>query len=471
MQIPKRMPMALVAVIIAVGSLLFLSLVVAPNGAAWEDGQAKSGSYRVVSTARQASALTEPETPGPLLGWAMIWTLLGIFAGGMALNLTPCVYPLIPITVSYFVGQTARASRSRGNLVLHGVFYILGLSFTNSLLGVVAALTGGLMGALLQSSWVLLGVAAILLFFAAGLFGLWELRLPPSLTRAASKNYTGYFGTLFMGLTLGLVAAPCIGPFVLGLLTWVAGIGSPWFGFLVFFTLSLGLGVPLFLLAMFSGQIEKLPQSGGWMIWVRKLMGWVLVGMAVHFAGPVLPQAWSTLLVAAVVLSAGLHLGWIERSHAGARGFRWIKAGVGVACLVLAASIITSWATKEPDSGIAWNPYSEELLQEAQRREKPVIIDFYAAWCAPCCEMEEVTFQDPSVVKKAADDFVMVKVDLTRGGNELHDRLIQDYEVRGVPTIVFLDRDGRERRELRLVDYTPPDQILDHMAKLKKAGR
>ena len=132
------------------------------------------------------------------------------------------------------------------------------------------------MGAILQNPVVLGVVATVLLFFATSLLGFWELRLPAGLTQAASKTYTGYFGSLFMGLTLGAVAAPCIGPFVLGLLTWVASMGSPWLGFIVFFTLSLGLGTPLFLLAMFSGQIEKLPRSGEWMLWVRKLMGWAL---------------------------------------------------------------------------------------------------------------------------------------------------------------------------------------------------
>ena len=110
------------------------------------------------------------------------------------------------------------------------------------------------------------------LFLDSGSF-----QLPQSLTSAASKSYAGYFGTLFMGLTLGVVAAPCLGPFLnLGLLTWVASMGSPWLGFLIFFTLSLGLGIPLFVLAMFSGSMEKLPGSGEWMLWVRKLMGWVL---------------------------------------------------------------------------------------------------------------------------------------------------------------------------------------------------
>jgi thiol:disulfide interchange protein DsbD len=234
----------------------------------------------------------------------MIWTLMGIFAAGMALNLTPCVYPLIPITISYFGGRS-----DRRQLIGHGLCYICGLSITNSTLGVVAALTGGLMGAVLQNPLVLTFVAVLLIILATSLFGLWELRLPSDLMQAASRSHAGFVGTLFMGLTMGVVAAPCIGPFVLGLLTWVASMGSPWLGFVVFFTLSLGLGLPLFCLALFSGNLSKLPRSGEWMLWVRKLMGWVLIGMAVYFIRPVLPEMARILLPAIVALTAGLHLG------------------------------------------------------------------------------------------------------------------------------------------------------------------
>jgi thiol:disulfide interchange protein DsbD len=269
-------------------------------------------------------------------------------------------------------------------------------------------------------------------------------------------------------LTLGVVAAPCIGPFVLGLLTWVAGTGSPWLGFLVFFTLSLGLGLPLFCLAVFSGQIEKLPQSGGWMLWVRKLMGWVLVGMAVHFIRPVIPELWATLSLAAVALAAGLHLGWIDRNQANFSAFRWLKAGVGMACLVMATFLVTSWMMRGP--GVDWKPCSEQIFSEAQKLKKPVIIDFYAIWCTPCRELEDVTFHDTAVVGLAETDFVMVKVDVTKSGNELHERLLKQFDVKGVPTVVFLDRNGKERRDLRLVDYLPPDQFLGHMNELKKTS-
>ncbi len=415
------------------------------------------------SPAGLAEMAAQSDTSKPLQGWAVIWTLLGIFAGGIALNLTPCVYPLIPITVSYFGGKTGQ---SQGKLLIHGVCYIGGLSVTNSLLGVTAALTGGLMGAMLQSPVVLGAVAAILVFFATSLLGFWELRLPYWLTQAASKSYTGYFGSLFMGITLGVVAAPCIGPFVLGLLTWVAGMGNPWLGFLIFFTLSIGLGLPLFLLAMFSGKLDKLPRSGEWMIWIRKLMGWVLVGMAAYFIRPFLPQTAGILVLAAVALAAGLHLGWIDRARAAFRAFDWMKTGAGIIGVVVATYFIGSLIMQGP--GVQWHVYSDQLLFEAVEKQKPVIIDFSAAWCAPCRELDEVTFHDREVVKQAEQDFFMIKVDLTRKGNSDDERLLQKFEVKGVPTIVFLDRQGKERRDLRLVDFLPPDQFLVRMAENRK---
>jgi len=273
-------------------------------------------------------------------GMTLVWTLIGVLLGGVALNLTPCVYPLIPITVSYFAG---RSGKGHGALIGHGICYILGLAVTNSTLGVIAALTGGLMGEILQNSWVLAGVAAVLIVFASSLFGFWELKLPSGLTQAASKNYTGYFGSLFMGLTLGIIAAPCIGPFVLGLLTWIASIGVPWFGFIVFFTLSLGLGLPLFILALFSGKLEKLPRSGEWMVWVRKMMGWVLVGMAAYFIQPILPQGSIHILYSLIAFIAGIHLGWVDKSVASGSLFPLLKKVIGLTGIFLSFFILITF--------------------------------------------------------------------------------------------------------------------------------
>ena len=282
---------------------------------------------------------------------------MGVFAGGLALNLTPCVYHLIPITVSYFGGRNAQGKRE---LIGHGICYIGGLALTNSLLGVIAALTGGLIGALLQSPLVLTAIAAVLTAFAMSLFGFWELRLPYWLTQAASKSYTGLFGSFFMGITLGVVAAPCIGPFVLGLLTWVATIGDPLVGFVIFFTLSLGLGTPLFVLALFSGQLAKLPKSGEWMNWVRRLMGWVLMGMAIYFIRPILPLVLQKYILATVAIAAGVHLGWLDKTAATFRSFPWLKSFIGTICLVMGIVLIGAQMFTGPS--VYWHNYSDRLL-------------------------------------------------------------------------------------------------------------
>jgi thiol:disulfide interchange protein DsbD len=143
-----------------------------------------------------------------------------------------------------------------------------------------------------------------------------------------------------------------------------------------------------------------------------------------------------------------------------------MKTGSGILGLVIAVGMMGSFVMQGP--GVRWQTYSDRLLNEAIENQKPVIIDFSAAWCAPCRKMDEVTFHDREVVKQAEQDFVMIKVDLTRKGNAGNERLLQKYDVKGVPTIVFLDRQGKERQDLRLVDFLPAEQFLVRMAESKK---
>jgi len=396
---------------------------------------------------------TEQPVPGTKPGAGLWLTLVGIFLGGLALNLTPCIYPLIPITISYFGGRGGKAG---GKIILHGLLYISGLAFTNSILGLTASLSGAMLGSVLQNPIVLMIVAGILIGFATSFFGLWELRIPSGLARFASKNFGGYFGTFFMGLTLGIVAAPCLGPFILGLLTYVGQKGDPFLGFLYFFVLSIGMGLPLAVLAIFSGALERLPMSGGWMVWIRKFLGWILVGMAGYLLQPLIPGDFErVVLLAMIAVAAGLHLGWIDSSQ-GSPLFSKVKRGLGA--ILIAGAVVFFLVAQQHAEGIRWTPYEEGLLAGAVRENRPVMLDFYADWCVPCKELEKKVFRDPEVVK-LSKNFLTMRVDLTKRQEALQ----KQYRILGVPTIIFLNRQGEEEKGLRIESYISKDEVLNRM--------
>ena len=363
---------------------------------------------------------------------------------------------MIPITVSYFGG---RSDAIKGSAVIHGVLYILGLAFTNSVLGLAAALSGGMLGAILQNPVVLFIVAGIMVGLALSFFGLYEIRIPSRITQVASRNFGGFFGTFFMGLTLGIVAAPCLGPFILGLLTYVGQKGDPFLGFLYFFVLSVGMGLPLAVLAVFSGTIEKLPMSGTWMVWIRKALGWVLIGMAGYMLQPLFySEAARSGMYAAILLSAGLHLGWIDKNR-GARTFLLVKRAFGL--VLIGGAVVLLVMGAEKGETIQWVPYSESALAESAKSNKPVILEFYADWCGPCKALEKKVFNQADIVT-LSKKFTTLKVDLTTR-HEAQEILQKKYKIRGVPTIVFIRGDGLEERKLRIESYVDPGEMLKRM--------
>jgi len=384
-------------------------------------------------------------------------TLLGIFLGGLALNLTPCIYPLIPITVSYFGG---RSKKIQGHTALHAAVYLAGLSLTNSLLGLSAALSGGMLGAALQKPLVLLFMAAIMMALALSFFGIWELRAPGFMTKIASKNYKGYLGTFFMGLTLGVVAAPCLGPFILGLLTYVGQTGDPLLGFLYFLVLSIGMGLPLCILAIFSGGLERLPRSGEWMVWVKKAMGWLLVGVAAYIVKPLLPPSLiKDGLLFLVMIMAGIHLGWLDKTGQGRKRFGFIKKSLSI--VIALTGIVLLVSAIQPRQGVAWQPYSLEAMASAKDAQRPVLLDFYADWCLPCKELDHRTFADDRVVD-LSQRFAMLRLDLTRRQPHQNE-ILRRYRVRGVPTVIFFNSKGIELTGLRVEAFVKADDFTARM--------
>jgi thiol:disulfide interchange protein DsbD len=388
---------------------------------------------------------------GPFAGRSLPALLALVFLAGLALNLTPCVYPLIPITVGFFSRQSeGKASRTFGLAVA----YVLGMSVTYSALGVFAALSGSLFGSWLQKPAVLVVIALVVLALALSMFGLYEIQAPHFITdRTGSK--AGVVGALTMGLFVGFVAAPCIGPFVLSLLTYVAQQGSAALGFGLFFTLAMGLGLPYVVLGTVSGSLKAMPRSGEWMIAVRKVFGFVLVALAAWFLRPLLPERVFDLAVAAPLVAGGIWFLAFEKSGSGLGWFRALRAVLGVA--LLAAAIPFLLPAKKGE-GLAFRPYSDAALAEATAAGKPVVIDFFADWCLPCKELEKFTFTDPEV-KKALEGWVLLKADLTKTASPEVAALRTRWSIQGVPTIVFLGPDGKETKP-RVVQFEKPGAFL-----------
>ena len=389
-------------------------------------------------------------------GWAAALAL--IFLGGLALNLTPCVYPLIPITLAYFGGQAA--GRPRRTFTLAAV-YVVGMCLTYSGLGVLAATTGSILGAWLQSPVALVFVALVMVALGLSLLGLYELEVPAVLrNRIAARP--GYGGALFMGLTVGLVAAPCIGPFVVSLLAYVGQRGSLLLGFSLFFVLSLGLGLPYLVLGGLAGATTGLPRAGAWMVWVRKLFGCVLFAMAFYFINPLLPAAWARFTIPVVLALSGLYLGFVEGSPIRAAGFRVARLATAGVALALAAWMLVP---SDVSAGVTWEPYSDEAFVAAVEAGRPVIIDFTADWCLPCKELDHMTFTHPEVIAASAR-FVRLRADITGVGTPAVQSLLKKHDVLGAPTIAFFGADGQERKDLRLTGFEAASGFLERMKKI-----
>jgi thiol:disulfide interchange protein DsbD len=372
-------------------------------------------------------------------------TLLILFVGGLALNLTPCVFPMIPITVGFFAMQSDGRRSRRFALSLA---YVLGIVITYSALGVFAALSGRMFGSWLQSPAVLIGFAVLMLVLASSMFGVWEFRVPQFITNR-SAGRAGVAGALTMGLFVGIVAAPCVGPVVVALFTLVAAIAKPTIGMAMFATLAFGLGFP-YLIAL-----NVFPKPGEWMVQVKKAMGFVLIAMAFYFLRGVIGETPFRLGVAASLLIGAIFL-FLSRGERG-RVMRLVCA------FILLAGGIAFAIPPRKGVEVQWQKYDAAV---ASTTGKPIVIDFFATWCIPCKELDEKTFSDASVAKDL-DRFTRIKADLTNGDDPAVKELTKRYSIVGVPTVVFINSSGREQQQLRLTGFETPEQFLARTQQVK----
>lgn len=380
----------------------------------------------------------------------LLLSLLFVFLGGLALNLTPCVYPLIPITVGYFGGQSEGRT---GKLFLLGILYVLGMALTYSVIGVVTSLSGAVFGTLLQNPFVIIGIALLFVVLSLSQFGVYEFKLPDAWVAKAGGAKSGAFGAFFMGLTMGIVAAPCIGPFVLGLVTYVAAKGDPYYGFLMFFIMAVGLGLPYLILALFSGKIKQLPRAGNWMEGVKHVFGFLLLAMAIYFVGPLLPKSINHFALPIFGILAALFLLFVDRMANNVKGFRAFK--IVFSLIVIAVSIYALIPEKKNEP--SWQTFTEAKYAQSINNHEKMIVDFYADWCIPCKELDATTFSDPRVVE-VSRNFTAYKVDMTKTVSDETESLRNRFNIIGMPTVLIINSKGDEVH--RLTGFVSADDFL-----------
>jgi len=224
-----------------------------------------------------AGGLSDALTQSPLLA------LGTLFGAGVLTSLTPCVYPMIPITASVIVG-TSGEDASRGRVIGLTLTYVVGLAMFYAILGALAGMTGTLFGTVSASPWARLAIGNLLLIFALGMLDVFPMRVPEKLSRWANNLGGGSYPAVFvLGATSGIVAAPCGAPAFAVVLTWVAATQSGFMGFIYLFVFSLGMTALLVAVGLSSGLATKLPSSGPWMVWAKRLAGLVMLGMAEYY--------------------------------------------------------------------------------------------------------------------------------------------------------------------------------------------
>lgn len=368
--------------------------------------------------------------------------LLAGFLAGLLLNLTPCVYPLIPITLSFFSQQ---AKESTGGKFALGVSYMLGIALSFGVFGAVSVLVGKGFGTLFQSPWFNLGLFGLLFGLALSMFGLYEIRLPGFLQKQL-RGRAGTAGAFIMGSLLGVGAAPCGTALIAALAIVVAQQGSFPLGISVFTAIGLGLGLPYVFLAVAGAQ---LPRSADWLTTLKRIMGLVIILFAVtRYLGPALqglsaniPYVATLWINAVVFFGSAAYLLWFDRSF----------SSKVIAFIRTFAILFMAWygsgyiydATAPPPEGIKWEPFTIEAFERAVGSGTPVVVDGTANWCAACMEIEHKTFTDPEVIR-AMRGVRAFKMDLSTGVDPAYQKATQEhFGWQSLPHIRFYNPQGQ----------------------------
>ncbi|WP_421862925.1 protein-disulfide reductase DsbD [Motiliproteus sp.] len=443
-----------------------------------------SANRSAFATTDEGLSLTDPRQYVERLSGGNLWLTLALFFGaGLALSLTPCVFPMIPILAGIIAGH--------GNAITSGkalrlsLVYVLSMSLTYTLVGVLAGLFGANLQASFQNPWIIGLFSGLFVVLSLAMFGFYELQLPQSLQSRLdniSRSQQGgqMAGVAVMGLLSALIVGPCVAAPLAGALVYIGQTGDPTLGGLALFSMSIGMGTPLILLGCSAGKL--MPRAGSWMESVKRFFGVGLLLMAIWMLDRIVAPQVTMGLLAVVLIGSAVFLRTLDRLEQDAGAVMRLGKSLGVILLIYGAMLMVAIGTGQgtllrPLQGIAGGGAAaipevrfteittreqlQPLLAEARRQQVPVMLDFYADWCVSCKELEVVTFADTAVVDQL-DRFVTIKIDLT-AHDDAAKALYQEYQIVGPPALVFYTKSGQRLDEAMLVGVPDPEDFLRHL--------
>jgi len=420
-------------------------------------------------TAGATAEAARPEGGKVALGLGVILAdLLKAFLWGLAISLTPCVYPMIPITVAIVGGQ----QRTRLQALSRTALYVLGIALTYSLLGYLVATLGASVRNAFRSPWLLVPVGGIFVVLALGMFDVINIQAPQALGRLSGRlsGRGGLVGILLLGVVSGVAAGPCVAAPLVALLVEIARIGSPAMGAAMMFSMAWGMSLLLLVAGLSTGL---LPKAGAWTVGVKKLFGFVLLWAALYFVRPVVGEAAYWLGSAAVVLAGAVFLGLTDAIGPDAGFKERLKRFAGLVAVFAAAGLALHGfggggaglgsPALAPQAASLFAEGDTEAVDAALGAGKPVLLDFTGEWCGYCKVLDRTTFSHPAVVEELRR-FRAFKVDVSARGAA---GLVRRYDIPGPPLVLVFDSAGKQVARLTYEDAKKPEAVAELLRKVK----
>jgi thiol:disulfide interchange protein DsbD len=431
------------------------------------------------STSQPDAAITKKDLSftEQLASQSLAINLLVFFAVGVGLAFTPCVFPMFPILSSLIAGQQNLSTKKAFAL---SFVYIQGMAVTYAALGLVVAALGGQVQGYLQHPYVLISFSLLFVLLAMSMFGWYEIKLPSSmmnkLTQVSNNQKGGnYVGVFLMGVLSGLIASPCTTAPLSAALLYVAQSGDYLVGGLTLYVLSLGMGLPLLLLGTSGGKL--LPKAGGWMEQVKTLFGFVMLVVPLILLERLISANIILLMAGILALAAALYLHHWQSNQQQSK----LKTGLWFAAMLLVFTGFSLakdyfWpvqvqvnSQKNEFKHVANLAELKVAVDDANKQGRLVMVDLYADWCVACKEFEHYTFPDENVQKEFSH-YQLIQIDLTESDSKTIE-LMEEYDVFGLPSILFFNTQGQELSTLRVTGFLNAEDFAKHLATVRASAQ